>query len=80
MVKFTPVKHNNFHKQKIVQSKSPIIQDTPKTMKYQDFFKTANTGDILLFRNKNQNIGTWLTRRITNAKFDHIALVFRYNL
>ena len=40
--------------------------------------KTANTGDILLFRNKEHQLGQWLTRTITRSKFDHIAMIFRY--
>ena len=41
------------------------------------FVDNIDTGDIILFRSNNQ-LGTWITRTVTNSSFDHVGIIFRF--
>ena len=60
--------------------KIPVGIESPwkyDSMSEDEFKRTANSGDILLFR--GTRMATAITRGITASEFDHVAVVIRLN-
>lgn len=48
------------------------------TILESDFLEKADTGDLLLFRTKQDQLGARITRTLTSSNFDHVAMILKF--
>ena len=47
-------------------------------MSEDDLKRNSKTGDLLLFRSGEENIGGTITRMLTKGYYDHVAMIIRF--
>ena len=48
------------------------------TISELEFLDKADTGDLLLFRTKQNQLGPRITRTLTSSNFDHVAMILKF--